>query len=64
LPTPITGKADWRNYRAVELKNGVTVLVVNDPQSKTTAMSCLVNVGAAYDPRSLSGLAHFTEHMW
>jgi secreted Zn-dependent insulinase-like peptidase len=39
-------------------------LVINDKESKTTGMSCCVDVGAAADPRSLSGLAHFCEHMW
>ena len=64
LPTPIKGKADWRDYKAVELHNGVTVLCIHDKESKTTAMSCIVNVGASSDPREISGLAHFCEHMW
>jgi len=63
LPTPIKGKADWRNYKAFRLDNGVTCLVINDKESKTTAMSCIVDVGASSDPRELSGLAHFCEHM-
>jgi hypothetical protein len=64
LPTPIKGKADWREYKAFQLENGVIVLTIHDKESKTTSMSCSVNVGAAADPRSLSGLAHFCEHMW
>jgi predicted Zn-dependent peptidase len=64
LPTPTKGKADWRNYKAFQLENGVTCLVINDKESKTTAMSCVVNVGASADPREMSGLAHFCEHMW
>lgn len=64
LVTPIQGRADWRSYRAFRLSNGVTCLAVHDKESKTTGMSCHVNVGAAADPRSLSGLAHFCEHMW
>eukprot|EP00934_Nitzschia_sp_Nitz4_P005395 Nitzschia sp. Nitz4//scaffold243_size29414//11200//15047//NITZ4_008058-RA/size29414-augustus-gene-0.12-mRNA-1//1//CDS//3329543837//5385//frame0 len=63
LPVPIKGQADWRQYRALRLENGVTCLVINDKESKTTGMACVVNAGAAADPRSLSGLAHFTEHM-
>ena len=64
LPTPIKGNADWRNYKAFRLdNNGVTVLVINDKESKTTAMSCIVEVGAGSDPRTMSGLAHFCEHM-
>lgn len=32
-------------------------------ESKTTACSVCVGAGASADPRVLSGLAHFTEHM-
>ena len=64
LPTPVKGKSDWRVYRAFQLDNGVTCVAINDNESKTTAMSCVVNAGASADPRSLSGLAHFCEHMW
>jgi insulysin len=63
LPSPVQGKADWRKYKAFRLENGVTCLVINDKESKTTAMSCVVEVGAASDPRELSGLPHFCEHM-
>ena len=63
LPVPIQGDADWRKFKAFQLENGVTCVVVNDKESKTTAMSCVVEVGAASDPRELSGLAHFCEHM-
>lgn len=63
LPTPIKGKADWRSYRAFSLENGVTVCLVHDPESKTLSAASTVHVGAAADPRSLSGLAHFCEHM-
>jgi hypothetical protein len=37
LPAPEKGKADWRDYRCVELDNGVTVCLVHDATSKTTA---------------------------
>ena len=57
------GKADWREYRCVQLDNGVTVCLVHDGESKTTAAAATVQIGAAADPRSLSGLAHFCEHM-
>ena len=63
LPPVIKGKSDWREYRSFRLQNGVTCMVVNDKESKTTAMSCAVAVGAAADPREMSGLAHFCEHM-
>ena len=63
LPTPIKGDADWRDFRTLRLSNGVTVCLVHDPQAKTTAAGATTAVGAAQDPRSLSGLAHFCEHM-
>uniref|UniRef100_A0A7S3PZZ8 Peptidase M16 N-terminal domain-containing protein n=1 Tax=Chaetoceros debilis TaxID=122233 RepID=A0A7S3PZZ8_9STRA len=63
LPAVIKGDADWRIYRPLQLPNGVTCLLVHDKESKTTACSVSIGIGASADPRSLSGLAHFTEHM-
>ena len=63
LPTPIKGDADWRDFRALRLSNGVTICLVHDPQAKTTAAGATIAAGAAYDTRSLSGMAHFCEHM-
>lgn len=57
LDQPIQGKADWRKYRCLQLSNGITVCCVNDATAKSTAVATTVNVGAAYDPRTLSGLA-------
>ena len=58
LDQPIQGKADWRNYRCFQiLSNGITVCCVNDATAKSTAVATTVNVGAAYDPRTISGLA-------
>jgi len=63
LPQIIKGDADWRNYHSIELPNGVKCVFVHDKESKTTACSVCVGAGASSDPRELSGLAHFTEHM-
>lgn len=63
LPAVEKGKADWRHYRCLQLDNGVTVCLVNDKESKTTAVAATVKVGAGSDPRSMPGLAHFCEHM-
>jgi len=58
LPTPRKGRADWRSYRCLEIaSNGVTVGLVHDPESKTTAAAATVPAGAAMDPRHLPGLA-------
>jgi hypothetical protein len=37
LPAVEKGKADWRDYRCVQLDNGVTLCLVHDNMSKTTA---------------------------
>ena len=63
LPNVRKGKSDWREYRAIQLKNGVICVLVHDKESKYTAMATAVDAGASCDPRSYSGLAHFTEHM-
>ena len=63
LPSVIKGRSDWREYRPFQLQNGIQCMLVHDKESKLTAMSVAVNVGASSDPRSMSGLAHFTEHM-
>ena len=63
VASPIHGNADWRKYRCLKLENGVTICLVHDKESKTTAAAATVGVGASADPRSMSGLAHFCEHM-
>jgi len=63
LPSPVKGNADYRNYKAIRLQNGITALLAQDAQSKHFAAAVSVNAGASSDPRSLPGLAHFTEHM-
>ncbi len=63
LPLVIKGSSDWRKYRPLLLPNGVTCVLVNDEESKTTSCAVSVGAGASADPRELSGLAHFTEHM-
>ena len=54
---------DERLYRALELDNGIRVLLVSDPSSSRSAAALDVNVGAFSDPREVPGLAHFCEHM-
>ena len=52
-----------RTYRALELKNGLQVLLVHDPQAKKSAAAMDVRVGSLADPSEHQGLAHFLEHM-
>ena len=54
---------DERQYRALELDNGIRVVLVSDPSSSRSAAALDVNVGAFSDPREVPGLAHFCEHM-
>ena len=63
LPTPVKGQSDWRDFRALRLANGVTVMLVHDPYSRTFGAAARVAAGAAADPRDCPGLAHFCEHM-
>jgi insulysin len=69
LPPIEQGQSDYRSYRPLLLPtangdahDGITVLLVNDPQSKHFAASVSVHSGASSDPRVLPGLAHFCEH--
>lgn len=63
LPSPVKGQSDWREFRALRLANGMTVLLVHDPYSRTFGAAARVAAGAAADPRDYPGLAHFCEHM-
>lgn len=52
-----------RTYRALELKNGLNVLLVHDPLAKKSAAAMDIRVGSLADPAEHQGLAHFLEHM-
>ncbi len=54
---------DSRDYRALELANGMRVVLVSDPETDKAAASLDVNVGSSSDPAGREGLAHFLEHM-
>ncbi|XP_050296511.1 insulin-degrading enzyme [Anthonomus grandis grandis] len=54
---------DSRVYRGLELKNGMKVLLVSDPNTDKSAAAMDVNVGFLSDPKEVKGLAHFCEHM-
>ncbi|OQR96462.1 insulin-degrading-like enzyme, metalloprotease family M16A [Achlya hypogyna] len=55
--------ADDRDYRHVELENGLCVLLISDPEADKSAAAMDVHVGHQSDPDDLLGLAHFLEHM-
>ncbi|WP_016856348.1 insulinase family protein [Halomonas smyrnensis] len=63
VDTPLTSPSDDRDYRTLTLDNGLTVLLVSDPEADKAAASLNVDVGSAQDPDDLAGLAHYLEHM-
>lgn len=54
---------DTRQYQAIRLDNGMTVLLVSDPQAVKSLSALVVPVGSLEDPDSHLGLAHYLEHM-
>ncbi|WP_312069253.1 pitrilysin [Lelliottia nimipressuralis] len=54
---------DIRQYQAIRLDNGMTVLLVSDPQAIKSLSALVVPVGSLEDPDSHPGLAHYLEHM-
>ncbi len=63
VTTPRVSPADDRDYRVLTLDNGLTALLVSDPEADKAAASLNVDVGSAQDPEDLPGLAHYLEHM-
>ncbi|XP_072943184.1 insulin-degrading enzyme isoform X2 [Epargyreus clarus] len=59
----IKSAEDKREYRGLQLTNGLKVLLVSDPTTDKSAAAMDVNVGYLSDPDELPGLAHFCEHM-
>jgi secreted Zn-dependent insulinase-like peptidase len=59
----ITSPNDLREYRYLELENGLKAVLVSDPQADKAAASLAVSVGSGNDPKNREGLAHFLEHM-
>ncbi|KNC32106.1 Insulin-degrading enzyme [Lucilia cuprina] len=54
---------DTRDYRGLQLQNGIKVLLVSDTKTDVSAAALAVQVGHMSDPDNLPGLAHFCEHM-
>ena len=62
-PTIIQSPNDQREYRSLELDNGLKVILVSDKEADKAAASLAVSVGSGDDPQGRQGLAHFLEHM-
>lgn len=54
---------DHRKYRHIVLKNSLSALVIQDATIDKAAAALDVGVGSFSDPKNLSGLAHFCEHL-
>ncbi|WP_028576280.1 pitrilysin [Desulfomicrobium escambiense] len=54
---------DYRDYRALTLDSGLTVLLVHDERASKAAAALALPVGSLDDPDSQPGLAHYLEHM-
>ena len=59
--------SDFKEYKTIELTNGLRVLLISDQQknnSKTNSAAAMsVNAGFYQEPFEYPGLAHFLEHM-
>ncbi|XP_069609891.1 insulin-degrading enzyme isoform X2 [Ranitomeya imitator] len=54
---------DKREYRGVELVNGIKALLISDPTTDKSSAALDVYIGSLSDPDNIPGLAHFCEHM-
>jgi len=54
---------DTRDYRYLELANGLKVVLISDLKADKSAASLTVFRGSFHDPSDRLGLAHFLEHM-
>lgn len=54
---------DPRQYKAIQLDNGVTVLLVSDDRATKSLAALALPVGSLENPTDQLGLAHYLEHM-
>lgn len=59
----VTSEYDKRNYKFGRLENGLTLLVISDPEANYSAAAIRVDAGSFQDPEEYPGLAHFLEHL-
>ncbi|XP_022689260.1 insulin-degrading enzyme-like [Varroa jacobsoni] len=60
---PRRSDSDKSAYRAIELRNGLKVLLISDLEADKAAAALTVQVGYLSDPPEIPGIAHFCEHM-
>ncbi|KAI1798428.1 LuxS/MPP-like metallohydrolase [Ganoderma leucocontextum] len=54
---------DDRQYRVLELQNGLRVVVIHDLEADKAAACLALAIGNMYDPNDAQGMAHYCEHM-
>ena len=59
----IKPKIDTLDYGFTVLSNGLKVLLISDPETKTSSAALGVNVGFFAENGDIEGLAHFCEHL-
>lgn len=52
-----------KEFQKTKLKNGLTVITCEMPQTLSVAISVFVKAGSRYENKSNKGLAHFLEHI-
>ncbi|QTL39453.1 pitrilysin [Xenorhabdus budapestensis] len=63
LETIHKSERDFREYRAIQLKNGMTVLLVSDEKAVKSLAAVAIPIGHMQNPDNQLGLAHYLEHM-
>uniref|UniRef100_A0A7M4F945 Insulin-degrading enzyme n=1 Tax=Crocodylus porosus TaxID=8502 RepID=A0A7M4F945_CROPO len=59
----IKSPEDKREYRGLELANGIKSLLISDPTTDKSSAALDVHIGSLSDPLNIAGLSHFCEHM-
>uniref|UniRef100_A0A8C4YMS4 Insulin-degrading enzyme n=1 Tax=Gopherus evgoodei TaxID=1825980 RepID=A0A8C4YMS4_9SAUR len=59
----IKSPGDKREYRGLELENGIKAMLICDPTTDKSSAALDVHIGSLSDPLNIAGLSHFCEHM-
>ena len=59
----LVSEYDKRTYMPLVLPNGLSVLIVHDPEARKSALSTTIAAGHFNDPDNCHGAAHLLEHM-
>ncbi|KAJ6668915.1 hypothetical protein lerEdw1_007724 [Lerista edwardsae] len=59
----IKSPEDKREYRGLELANGIKAMLISDPTTDKSSAALDVHIGSLSDPLNIAGLSHFCEHM-